>query len=163
MYPQTKSRAPLSMVATYSAFHCGGWPLSAKRHARQGTSGLVAMTSASHAEGRQFDPGLMYLMLELDHDMLNHLPSDKQLCVFGFWSPAQQRSRYKSTARRFEPLRAEPNRFLVHHLNHSVTLSMSKVCKHLAHLSCSQSGCKAHAPQRVLTRRALWVLSLIHI
>ena len=26
----------------------------------QGTSGLVAMTSASHAEGRQFDPGLVY-------------------------------------------------------------------------------------------------------
>ena len=25
-----------------------------------GTSGLVAMTSASHAEGRQFDPGLVY-------------------------------------------------------------------------------------------------------
>ena len=24
------------------------------------TSGLVAMTSASHAEGRQFDPGLVY-------------------------------------------------------------------------------------------------------
>ena len=29
-----------------------------------------------------------------------------------------------STARGFEPLRAEPNGFLVHHLNHSVTLSM---------------------------------------
>ena len=27
------------------------------------------------------------------------------------------------TARGFEPLRAEPNGFLVHHLNHSVTLS----------------------------------------
>ena len=26
-----------------------------------GTSGLVAMTSASHAEGRQFDPGLVYI------------------------------------------------------------------------------------------------------
>ena len=26
------------------------------------TSGLVAMTSASHAEGRQFDPGLVYLL-----------------------------------------------------------------------------------------------------
>ena len=25
-----------------------------------GTSGLVAMTSASHAAGRQFDPGLVY-------------------------------------------------------------------------------------------------------
>ena len=30
----------------------------------------------------------------------------------------------KSTARGFEPLRAEPNGFLVHHLSHSVTLSM---------------------------------------
>ena len=27
------------------------------------TCGLVAMTSASHAEGRQFDPGLVYLRL----------------------------------------------------------------------------------------------------
>ena len=26
----------------------------------QGTCGLVAMTSASHAEGRQFDPGQVY-------------------------------------------------------------------------------------------------------
>ena len=31
----------------------------------------------------------------------------------------------QTTARGFEPLRAEPNGFLVHHLNHSVTLSMS--------------------------------------
>ena len=30
----------------------------------------------------------------------------------------------KSTARGFEPLRAEPNGFLVHHLSHSVTLSL---------------------------------------
>jgi hypothetical protein len=29
----------------------------------------------------------------------------------------------QATARGFEPLRAEPNGFLVHHLNHSVTLS----------------------------------------
>ena len=29
----------------------------------------------------------------------------------------------ETTARGFEPLRAEPNGFLVHHLNHSVTLS----------------------------------------
>ena len=33
----------------------------------------------------------------------------------------------KTTAKRFEPLRAEPNGFLIHHLNHSVTLSMSFV------------------------------------
>ena len=31
----------------------------------------------------------------------------------------------KATARGFEPLRAEPNGFLVHHLNHSVTLSLA--------------------------------------
>ena len=31
------------------------------------------------------------------------------------------------TAKGFEPLRAEPNGFLVHHLNHSVTLSMEDV------------------------------------
>ena len=30
-----------------------------------------------------------------------------------------------ATARGFEPLRAEPNGFLVHHLNHSVTLSVA--------------------------------------
>ena len=33
------------------------WAAGAGSH---GTSGLVAMTSASHAEGRQFDPGLVY-------------------------------------------------------------------------------------------------------
>ena len=33
------------------------------------------------------------------------------------------------TARGFEPLRAEPNGFLVHHLNHSVTLSCSSSLK----------------------------------
>ena len=27
-----------------------------------GTCGLVAMTSASHAEGRQFDPGQVYVL-----------------------------------------------------------------------------------------------------
>ena len=37
-------------------------------------------------------------------------------------SPQTNRS-CKSTARGFEPLRAEPNGFLVHHLSHSVTLS----------------------------------------
>ena len=29
-------------------------------HSHQSTCGLVAMTSASHAEGRQFDPGQVY-------------------------------------------------------------------------------------------------------
>ena len=36
-----------------------------------------------------------------------------------------QAIRNEATARGFEPLRAEPNGFLVHHFNHSVTLSMS--------------------------------------
>ena len=31
---------------------------------------------------------------------------------------------WQPTARGFEPLRAEPNGFLVHHLSHSVTLSL---------------------------------------
>ena len=35
----------------------------------------------------------------------------------------------KATARGFEPLRAEPNGFLVHHLNHSVTLSCCQVAR----------------------------------
>ena len=42
----------------------------------------------------------------------------------------------KSTARGFEPLRAEPNGFLVHHLNHSVTLSTPRMCGACI-LSCS--------------------------
>ena len=45
-----------------------------------------------------------------------------------------QRDRYRttnnnSTPRGFEPLRAEPNGFLVHHLNHSVTVSR-RVLRH---------------------------------
>ena len=39
---------------------------------------------------------------------------------------------HSSTARGFEPLRAEPNGFLVHHLSHSVTLSC---CLPLPHIS----------------------------
>jgi hypothetical protein len=31
-------------------------------HDEHSTCGLVAMTSASHAEGRQFDPGQVYLL-----------------------------------------------------------------------------------------------------
>ena len=31
----------------------------------QGTRGLVAMTSAQHAEGRQFDPGRVYAQEDL--------------------------------------------------------------------------------------------------
>ena len=38
------------------------------------------------------------------------------------------------TARGFEPLRAEPNGFLVHHLSHSVTLSSEPDCQRLSFL-----------------------------
>ena len=38
-------------------------------------------------------------------------------------SSVKARHTCKTTPRGFEPLRAEPNGFLVHHLNHSVTLS----------------------------------------
>ena len=34
---------------------------------KHGTSGLVAMTSASHAEGRQFDPGQVYDSQQVVH------------------------------------------------------------------------------------------------
>ena len=38
------------------------------------------------------------------------------------------------TAKGFEPLRAEPNGFLVHHLNHSATLSVQSTTFSDAHL-----------------------------
>ena len=40
----------------------------------------------------------------------------------------------RSTARGFEPLRAEPNGFLVHHLSHSVTLSCCRAQPELSYL-----------------------------
>ena len=46
--------------------------------------------------------------------------------LLGSWGPegaAISRTGQQSTPREFEPLRAEPNRFLVHHLSHSVTVS----------------------------------------
>ena len=44
-------------------FACSGVQLIKTEVAgMHGTSGLVAMTSASHAEGRQFDPGLVYIL-----------------------------------------------------------------------------------------------------
>ena len=44
-----------SRLSSISAFLC----VALRRNS--GTCGLVAMTSASHAEGRQFDPGQVYL------------------------------------------------------------------------------------------------------
>ena len=54
--------------------------------------------------------GLLNLSLQLQAEALRSIK--------GFGGKGE------STARGFEPLRAEPNGFLVHHLNHSVTLSM---------------------------------------
>ena len=53
-----EQRVPRCLAAWFQVmlFHVCGQPLS-----MHGTSGLVAMTSASHAEGRQFDPGLVYI------------------------------------------------------------------------------------------------------
>ena len=42
-------------------------------------------------------------------------------------------ARANATARGFEPLRAEPNGFRVHHLNHSVTLSWSQALPYSQH------------------------------
>ena len=39
----------------------------ARRDFSTSTCGLVAMTSASHAEGRQFDPGLVYFVAQPMH------------------------------------------------------------------------------------------------
>ena len=46
-----------------------------------------------------------------------------------------------TTARGFEPLRAKPNGFLVHHLNHSVTLSCAECTMY-----CSPSGTRCRVP-----------------
>ena len=53
-----------------------------------------------------------------------------------------------STARGFEPLRAEPNGFLVHHLNHAVTLSTPnqsnlRTTQHRQQNEAPQPGCKS--------------------
>ena len=50
----------------------------------------------------------------LDISEWGGLPDYKQSC-----------RKTEATARGFEPLRAEPNGFLVHHLSHSVTLSLT--------------------------------------
>ena len=72
----------------------------------------------------------------------------------------------RTTARGFEPLRAEPNGFLVHHLNHSVTLSCQNcLCPNYAIFGsrCSRVRCflKTHfaadPPQIHNGRRAVFV------
>ena len=59
-----------------------------------GTSGLVAMTSASHAEGRQFDPGLVYFAasslffeLRIASDAILALELDSGLAPDAIWAP----------------------------------------------------------------------------
>ena len=47
------------------------------------------------------------------------------------------------TARGFEPLRAEPNGFLVHHLTHSVTLSSAEIKFHEPIPSCIENEISA--------------------
>ena len=49
----------------------------------QCTSGLVAMTSASHAEGRQFDPGKVYLRSNSSPSRLSISNSLEKLYVPG--------------------------------------------------------------------------------
>ena len=83
---------------------------------------------------------------------------------FAFWLVivavvAPLRTGRKSTPRGFEPLRAEPNGFLVHHLSHSVTVSM-KSCMGLedprvTHTSSTSSpGRVAATPTLGIDRRA---------
>ena len=63
----------------------------------------------------------------------------------------QRRPTYNiaSTARGFEPLRAEPNGFLVHHLNRSVTLSCRSIAPTKAvwpgEASCKSTGVASEA------------------
>ena len=63
------------------------------------------------------------------------------LSLWNFQAPLLAATR--STARGFEPLRAEPNGFLVHHLSHSVTLSC-----------CPASSCKTVPSKQLLS--VLW-------
>ncbi len=59
-------------------------------------------------------------------------PSFAAACSREVWRPGAVALPSTPTARGFEPLRAEPNGFLVHHLNHSVTLSCRR---------CGARGC----------------------
>ena len=59
-----------------------------------GTCGLVAMTSASHAEGRQFDPGQVYRLLPMGRMALRVRLARLRVCVCGCGqcAPAQERT-----------------------------------------------------------------------
>ena len=58
--------------------------------------------------------------IQSEKDMLA-IPTEKERQHSG--EKERESNRKPATARGFEPLRAEPNGFLVHHLSHSVTLS----------------------------------------
>ena len=73
----------------------------------QGSCGLVAMTSASHAEGRQFDPGQVYFSLG----------------VAARSTSLQTQDSNKLMARGFESQWAEPCGFPAPDLTHSATAS----------------------------------------
>ena len=49
-------------------------------HFHQSTHGLVAMTSAQHAEGRQFDPGWVYARIEQCSPQRLQLPKTVAAC-----------------------------------------------------------------------------------
>jgi hypothetical protein len=55
--------------------------------------------------------------------------SVKSLASVRFASAATSAMLKLNDSKGFEPLRAEPNGFLVHHLNHSVTLSLVSIRK----------------------------------
>ena len=61
-----------------------------------GTSGLVAMTSASHAEGRQFDPGLVYIFVS---------------CAAGLCCATGRQRTLQPTLFVYVPRRCVPDRF----------------------------------------------------
>ena len=91
-----------------------------------------------------------------------------------------------TTARGFEPLRAEPNGFLVHHLNHSVTLSwiclclssvaawrlelllqvcmlVFKFCKHCIYLRAHEAGIVAMDAMQAITSETVCRLAMSQV
>ena len=76
--------------------------------------------------------GSFFLLLACNDDIHNdYNPDDASLAAFF--------AKHKTTARGFEPLRAEPNGFLVHHLNHSVTLSLLREARQSANTNLAKA------------------------
>ena len=63
--------------------------------------------------------------------------------------PIQNCKQFKTTPRGFKPLRAEPNGFLVHHLNHSVTVSLMTITIMTTIKTITLRPCQASRPQRL--------------